>query len=176
MDVRTRFWAKVDIETDQPCWIWTGLTNAGTKNNRKWPYGQMRVKVGDRWRLVAAHRLAWQFERGAIPPGLWVLHRCDNTLCVRPDHLFLGNAQANTDDMKAKRRGKQWGWPDRAPSHKKAEVRPEVACAYCGKMFLPPLKRRNAVNCSLACSNRARVHRPLSPESLASYREKRGWT
>lgn len=35
---------------------------------------------------------------GEIPPGMWVLHKCDNPPCVRPDHLFLGNAYANTHD------------------------------------------------------------------------------
>ena len=28
-----------------------------------------------------------------------VLHTCDNPKCVRPDHLFLGNALHNTHDM-----------------------------------------------------------------------------
>lgn len=35
-----------------------------------------------------------------------VLHKCDNRPCCRPDHLFLGTAKDNTDDMISK--GRHW--------------------------------------------------------------------
>ena len=47
----------------------------------------------------AAHRLAWEIHRGAIPDGLWLLHKCDVKTCVNPNHLFLGDWRANVDDM-----------------------------------------------------------------------------
>jgi lambda repressor-like predicted transcriptional regulator len=43
---------------------------------------------------------------GPIPENAWVLHRCDTRLCVRPDHLFLGDNATNMADMKAKARGR----------------------------------------------------------------------
>jgi hypothetical protein len=46
----------------------------------------------------AAHRVAWEKAKGVIPDGMWILHRCDNPLCVNPDHLFLGTAKDNTQD------------------------------------------------------------------------------
>jgi len=48
--------------------------------------------------------MAWILTNGPIPDGLWVLHRCDVKLCVRPDHLFLGDPSANVVDMYAKGR------------------------------------------------------------------------
>ena len=52
---------------------------------------------------------------GPIPDGLHVLHRCDNRICINPDHLFLGTALDNMADMKAKQRARRG---DRHPMSK----------------------------------------------------------
>lgn len=94
-----RFWEKVVIVPyDRGCWIWAACrTPPG--------YGEIAVRVG----LVEyAHRLSWKFNRGPIPDGLSVLHRCDNPPCVNPDHLFLGTSKDNSQDaLKKGRLGKQ---------------------------------------------------------------------
>jgi hypothetical protein len=56
---------------------------------------------------------------GPIPDGLFVLHRCDNPPCVRPDHLRLGTAKDNTQDMLRKGRS---GYPS-APGERNGHAR-----------------------------------------------------
>lgn len=43
---------------------------------------------------------------GPIRDGLYVLHKCDNRLCVRVDHLFLGTQKENLADMRSKGRSR----------------------------------------------------------------------
>ena len=55
-------------------------------------------------RTKKAHRLAWIETYGNIPKGLHVLHKCDNRMCIKPEHLFLGTNADNVRDRVAKGR------------------------------------------------------------------------
>lgn len=101
------FWARVNKDgpivegMETPCWLWARWI--GDKG-----YGMVRPSDGVSQRIFAvlmAHRVAWELTNGPIPTGKLVCHECDNRACVRPDHLFLGDDQANVDDMYAKDRG-----------------------------------------------------------------------
>lgn len=86
-----RFWAKV--RKSDGCWEWIGCKQSQG-------YGQIRIEG----RALLAHRVSWEMEFGPIEDGLWILHKCDNPACVRPDHLFLGDVVDNNADMTEKGR------------------------------------------------------------------------
>lgn len=86
-----RFWGHV--AKSETCWEW----NSSSQENE---YGSLSVGG----RKVKAHRFSWELHFGPITGGLYVLHRCDNKRCVKPDHLFLGTNQDNILDASAKGR------------------------------------------------------------------------
>lgn len=77
------------------CWIWTAA---------KMPKGYGQMKLPKTRKQEYAHRLAYMIHFGEIPDGKHVCHKCDNPSCVNPDHLFLGTAWDNLNDMKIKGR------------------------------------------------------------------------
>ena len=89
-----RFYDKTEPEPMSGCLLWTGYV-ASTG------YGVFRMNTKAR----RAHRVAWELERGEIPEGLCVLHKCDVPACVNVDHLFLGTQADNVADRHAKNRG-----------------------------------------------------------------------
>ena len=86
-----QFWAHV--RKSDGCWLWTGYVDHRG-------YGRLTWR-GQNYRL--AHRVSYELAH-ADPAGLCVCHRCDNPLCVRPEHLFLGTRADNNRDMVAKGR------------------------------------------------------------------------
>lgn len=86
-----RFWSRVD--KTKTCWNWLGATQGRG-------YGFCRRNgVG-----TGCHRISWEIAHGPIPDKLCVLHKCDNPICVNPDHLFLGTFADNVSDCISKGR------------------------------------------------------------------------
>jgi len=91
VSVAERFWPKVEMSAG--CWQWLGA---------KIPAGYGTLQVKENTKL--AHRISWEIHCGEIPAELFVLHHCDNKICVNPDHLFLGTHRDNVDDAVRKGR------------------------------------------------------------------------
>lgn len=107
VDVSLRFWDKVSFARGaEGCWHW----EAG-----KTPLGYGMVSVDGVCRK--AHRVAWKLAYGEDPGAMCVCHSCDNPMCVRPSHLFLGTKADNSRDMEAKGRSYKGGakCPPRGP-------------------------------------------------------------
>lgn len=101
--IRSRFEEKI-IKPEEKyslteCWIWA----AGKRGNNG--YGGFRI---DRNTIKLAHNISYELYVKPIPQGMKVLHKCDNPLCVNPQHLFLGTQLDNIKDrdMKGRQRNK----------------------------------------------------------------------
>lgn len=88
MNIQNEFWNKVDKNTSNGCWEWTGACSKGG-------YGRLSQQY--------AHRLSAEWA-GLDIKNKFVCHKCDNPKCVRPDHLFAGTNQDNVVDMVSKQR------------------------------------------------------------------------
>ena len=116
--IRERFEEKFMPEPNSGCWLWI----AGTRPRQDGLLiGTFSFDASSRGSEAAA-RSAWKIYRGPIHDGLHVLHKCDNTLCVNPDHLYLGTHTRNMQDRKERKR--QWkdfdpdGWAAHWTKHR----------------------------------------------------------
>ena len=91
---KIRFNQYCEFNPGNGCIEWNGNTRQG--------YG--RFYLNGKW--LTAHRVAWVMHNGPIPEGMLVLHKCDNSTCVNPEHLFIGTQRDNVLDMIKKKRHK----------------------------------------------------------------------
>jgi hypothetical protein len=97
MPIEIRFWSKVDIRSDEDCWMWLASVVRH--------YGQFEINVNGAWKPAKAHRVAWELSHGCdVPAGLLICHTCDIPLCVNPRHLYVGTDLDNMHDKMARGR------------------------------------------------------------------------
>jgi hypothetical protein len=101
IDPALRFWPKVDKNgpihpVHGQCWIWTATKISSG-------YGEFHLKR-DGNKDILARIYSYEMAYGIPEPGLYILHKCDTTLCVNPAHLFAGTQKENIADMHRKGR------------------------------------------------------------------------
>lgn len=87
-----RMMNRVEYDLNGGCWLWPGAQTSG--------YGVLGISHIP----YLAHRLMYTGAVGSIPNGMLVLHKCDVRACFRPDHLFLGEHDDNSQDCAKKNR------------------------------------------------------------------------
>lgn len=94
----------VYVEALGPCTDWTGKLDEDG-------YGKIR----DGTVFKFAHRVSYELEHGAVPPGRLVCHRCGRRACVAPEHLYAGTAEDNMRDLAVDNTGSgsKTEWADR---------------------------------------------------------------
>jgi hypothetical protein len=134
-----RFVGKVE-KTDY-CWNWTAALIKG--------YGRIQGKIDGKWKVLYAHRVAWELEhQSPFPEGLEARHSCNNRRCVNPAHIIPGTTSENALD--AVRAGTAWGL---LRDHKLGErnvnsklTRPEVEEIRCSNLTQQALADKYGVS------------------------------
>lgn len=128
------------------CHLWGAGRNARSSGSRI-GYGLFNIGA----QTIYAHRYAWERIHGPIPDGLFILHHCDNSLCVRTDpderfpdgHLFLGTPKDNVADMDRK------GRRNRAPHKLTVEAVRALRAEIAAGTQKPILARKYGISVSM---------------------------
>jgi hypothetical protein len=76
------------VEKDEnDCWNWIG-------NKSDTGYGRYYFED----KVQKAHRVSYKLFVGDIPQGKLICHKCNNRLCINPQHLYVGNHKDNYSD------------------------------------------------------------------------------
>ena len=75
-ELAARIAARIEIDLTTGCWVWTLRPS-------RWGY----PVLGAGGSTYRAHRLSYEIWVAPLPEGQDVHHRCEQKMCVNPDHL-----------------------------------------------------------------------------------------
>ena len=89
-----------DVDPETGCWNWKRYSYmAGVRKDHPVP------RHGKDGIVVPAARTSYEWKYGPLTG--FCCHKCDNPLCVNPDHLYDGNQTTNMRDMRNRGRQRQ---------------------------------------------------------------------
>jgi hypothetical protein len=89
MEKQARFWANVDIGSEDECWPWLGRKD--------------QAGYGLWGHLRSAHVYVWLYGRGPLVYGLEIDHTCNRRDCCNPAHYELVTHAENCARAAARR-------------------------------------------------------------------------
>lgn len=100
-DAFERLISKTYLDNETGCWVWTG---AVIYNKYARPYGRIRFKG----KPQLAHRVVYEIVHDRKLSAHKVgAHKCNNTLCVNPDHIRSASQSSNMRQWRRERRAKK---------------------------------------------------------------------
>jgi len=94
--IKDRLYSKVILNEEKKCW------EIEPFKGHRYP----TLQVGNK--PIRANRLSYElYHNKKIPRNKCCLHKCDNTKCINPEHLFIGTHKQNMRDMINKGRDKK---------------------------------------------------------------------
>lgn len=155
-----RFWGKVDKNGPNGCWLWLGGINENG-------HGFLSRGKNDPKGSTMAHRIAWEFTRGEIPAGLFILHCCDRSDCVNPAHLRTGTLSENQADRWQRRQNATFA--ERPKGVRRPAVDRICQNPECGRLFKISQhnldRGRLGLYCCLKCKGKG-LARPVEERFL----------
>jgi hypothetical protein len=136
--------ANTEKVTESGCWIFMGTLLKD---------GYAYIRIGSRTdgtrRRTSMQRFVHESQRGPIPPGYEVDHRCRVRCCVNPDHLLATSVAANR----------------LSSSSPMALNAAKVECSKCGDPYVDYGYQRKCRRCDAASHRRRYAARTSRKES-----------
>jgi hypothetical protein len=139
-----------NVNKTDTCWIWTGTIGHGGYAFLGWK--------------GKASRLIYEHTYGPFDKNLLVCHKCDNTLCVNPEHMFIGTQKQNMQDASRKGRLKQTD--ERKKHHSEIMKGHKTSAETRLKIGLANKNHRHSIDAKKKISD-ARKSKIFSAESIA---------